>query len=126
LDEHDLAQPIAFGTDGVPVYFSTGGNDFYGSGRYSDVNNLPADVDLDVCNAAVQDDGTYIYYTTSEVPYVIGCHRTRVAEDIGMDVPPGPLFSRRAIQWAACRRTALYGKYRFNHRLGSLESSYLR
>ncbi len=88
LNEHDLAQPIAFGTDGVPVYFGTGGDDFYGSGRYNEVNNLPADVDLDDCNSALQDDGTYVYYTTSEVPYVIGCHRARVADDIGMDVPP--------------------------------------
>lgn len=74
LDSHDLSRPIAFGLDGAPIFYGTGGTDYYGRGRYNNINNLPND-ELDECNALLQEDGSYIHYTTAEAPYFIGCYR---------------------------------------------------
>lgn len=87
LDDHALSTPLAYGLDGVPIYFGTGGTDYYGSGRYNDLDNLP-DGGLDDCNAHSNEDGTYVYYTTKEPPYTIGCHRAHV--DLSLQIEPRP------------------------------------
>jgi len=91
LDIHDLSKPIAFSLDGAPIYFGTGGNDYYGDGRYSTINNLP-ETDLDKCNAWQLEDGSYVYYTTADPPYVIGCHRAEF--DSRLQIEPRPLTGR--------------------------------
>jgi hypothetical protein len=73
LDHHDLTLPIAFSLGGVPIYYGTGADDYYGGGRFNDINTLPSQP-LDECNALRLDDGSYVYYTTNKPPYVIGCH----------------------------------------------------
>lgn len=85
LDEHDLAQPIAFTLGGAFIYYGTGADDYYGEGRYSDINNLP-DLPLDECNAVQNEDGSYTYYTTAQPPYVVGCHHAAV--DWRMQIEP--------------------------------------
>lgn len=89
LGEHDLSEPIAFGLDGIPIYFGTGGDDYYGRGRYSDVNNLPnqSSDSLDLCNAYRLEDGRYVYYTTAEPPYMIGCHRADFDRQRQINIP---------------------------------------
>lgn len=91
LDNHDFANPIAYGLDGIPVYYGTGGTDYYGGGRYNNLNYLPAQA-LDECNALFKDDGTYEYYTTADPPYTIGCHRGAV--DLSLQITPGPYSGR--------------------------------
>jgi len=91
LNDMDISDPIAFGLDGVPIYFGTGGSDFFGSGLYSDLDNLPAS-DLDECNAYQLEDSSYVYYTTKEPPYVIGCHRAHF--DSSLQIEPRPLRGR--------------------------------
>lgn len=91
LDNHELTLPIAYGLDGIPMYFGTGGTDYYGSGRFNDVNNLP-ESDLDECNAVQLEDGSYVYYTTDDAPYTIGCHRGYVDESLRIE--PRPLTGR--------------------------------
>jgi hypothetical protein len=91
LNDMDISQPIAFGLDGVPIYFGTGGSDFFGSGIYSEFDNLP-DGDLDECNAYQLEDGSYVYYTTKEPPYVLGCHRAHF--DSSLQIEPRPLDGR--------------------------------
>jgi|GEM_PF-2212259 len=95
LDEHDLAQPIAFGLDGAPVYYGEGGTDYYGWGKYNDWNNFPDNIDLsnlDECNAYQKDDGSYIHYTTKQPPYVIGCHHAFF--DSSLQIEPRPMDGR--------------------------------
>ncbi len=90
LNRHDLSQPIAYGLDGVAVYYGTGGTDFYGQGRYNEVNNFPDGVsasDLDECNALMLDDGTYVHYTSTTAPYYIGCHRASVDASLNNQNP---------------------------------------
>lgn len=87
LDHFHPDQPIAYGLDGIPIYFGTGGTDQYGGGRYNTLNNLPRG-ELDLCNAYDNGDGTYRYYTTSTPPYVIGCHRAYVDPALAINVPP--------------------------------------
>ena len=77
LDDHDLDLPIGFTLGGAQIFYGTGADDYYGDGRYSDINNLP-DESLDECNAIQLADGSYIYYTTSEPPYIVGCHHEAV------------------------------------------------
>jgi hypothetical protein len=91
LGEHDLTQPVAYGLDGVPIYFGTGGTDFYGSGLYNDINNLPAG-ELTVCNGYQLPDGTYVYYTTDDAPYTIGCFHAEF--DASRQIEPRPLAGR--------------------------------
>jgi hypothetical protein len=88
LEQLDVEDPIAFGLDGVPIYFGTGGDDFYGEGRYSDLDNLP-DEPLDMCNALDEGDGTWSHYTTREPPYMVGCHHASIADDA--QIEPSPL-----------------------------------
>ncbi|NKB65624.1 MAG: YHYH protein [Candidatus Latescibacteria bacterium] len=87
LDDHDLDQPLAWGLDGAPIYFGTGGDQFYGQGQYNHLNRLP-DEPLDLCNAVQQGDG-YIHYTTAEPPYIVGCHHGVV--DPSRQIEPRPM-----------------------------------
>ncbi|PCJ36728.1 MAG: hypothetical protein COA99_13110 [Moraxellaceae bacterium] len=104
LDTHDLSQPVAYMFDGIPLYFGTGGgapiegdSDVnYGGGRYTDLDYRPAAVragtaSLDACNAYdVHGDGSeYVYYTTKERPYTIGCFRGE-ADQINSPQQPPP------------------------------------
>jgi hypothetical protein len=91
LDQHDLEKPIVYGLDGIPLFFGTGGTDYYGSGRYNDVDNLP-DQELDECNALQQEDGSYVYFTTNDAPYTIGCHRGHI--DSSLQIEPRPFNGR--------------------------------
>lgn len=91
LENFDLSHPIAFGLDGIPIYFGTGGTDFYGNGGYNDLDNLP-NQELDECNGHEQDDGTYVYYTTNDAPYMIGCHKAHF--DSSLQIEPRPLNGR--------------------------------
>jgi len=77
LENQELRQPIAFSLDGAPIYYGTGGTDYYGGGRFNDWNNLPegSAETLDFCNAYQQSDDSFAYHTTAEQPYVLGCHR---------------------------------------------------
>ncbi len=88
LDEHDLSQPIAYGLDGTPIYFGTGGTDYYGGGRFNDLDNLP-DAPLDLCNALELERGGYAHFTTAEPPYLIGCHHGYA--DPGLRIEPRPM-----------------------------------
>lgn len=91
LDEHDLSLPIGFGLDGAPLFYGTGGTDYFGSGRYNDIDNLPAQ-SLDECNAVQLDDGSYAHYTTTDAPYTIGCHHAYA--DAGLRIEPSPIPGR--------------------------------
>lgn len=87
-DDHDLSLPIAFGLDGAPVYYGTGGTEYYGFGHFDDIDLLPAEP-LDECNAIQLEDGSWIHYTTSTPPYVIGCHHGYV--DPSLQIEPRPM-----------------------------------
>lgn len=99
MDVHDPSQPIAYALDGIPVYFGQGGGTLegtphasttskrvtatnYGAGHYEHLDYRPSDVidgtnPLNECNAYdINGDGAtsgYVYYTTKEAPYSIGC-----------------------------------------------------
>ncbi len=98
MDVQDPSKPIAYMLDGLPLYFGqSGGTVFdnenvpttsnitetnYGAGRYEHLDYRPADVidgsnPLNECNAYdVNGDGDvsgYVYYTTKDTPYTIGC-----------------------------------------------------
>ena len=90
LDEHDLDMPIAYGLDGIPIYYGSGGTDYYGSARYNDINLIDEQT-LDLCNAKTDSAGDYRYYTTNSPPYLLGCHRGRVDPSLQINVPPFPL-----------------------------------
>ena len=95
LDDHDLTQPIAFGLDGAPVYVGEAGNDYYGNGRFNNLNNFPANLtkeDLDECNAVMGDDGSYTHYSTKTPPYLIGCHHAPF--DTALQIEPAPMNGR--------------------------------
>ena len=77
LDEHDLTKPIAISLGGVNIFFGTGGTDYYGEGRYNDINNLP-DGELTECNGYQLEDGTFVYYTTQAPPYILGCFHEQI------------------------------------------------
>jgi hypothetical protein len=91
VEKRALDKPIAFGLDGVPIYFGTGGNDYFGRGRVSRINNLPRGR-LDECNAVRRSDGSYVHFTTKQPPYIIGCHHARV--DRRLAIEPRPLRGR--------------------------------
>ena len=91
LDGHDLSLPIAFGLDGTPVYFGEGGDDYFGRGRYSDIDNLPSGT-LDDCNAILNSADEYEHYTTKTPPYVIGCHHGTF--DSATQIEPRPMTNR--------------------------------
>ena len=88
MDSHDVSQPLAYMFDGIPLYFGTGGGVYttdgtdYGAGRYAHLDYRPSLVKdgtrpLDDCNAYdVNGDGSeYVYYSSTEAPYSIGCFR---------------------------------------------------
>lgn len=82
-----LNLPIAVSLGGIPIFFGTGGTDFYGRGRTSKLDNLP-NLALDSCNGLRLDDGSYVYYTTKTPPYVIGCHHAHLRPNANIDVRP--------------------------------------
>ena len=92
LDIHDLAFPIAFSLDGIPIYYGTGGTNYYGQGRYNAINNLPQKP-LDDCNFVTMPNGEQRYYTTAIPPYIQGCHRAYFDESL--QIEPGVLKERR-------------------------------
>jgi len=77
LDHHDLDQPIGYTLGGGKIFYGTGADDYFGEGQYNDINNLPAEP-LDECNGLQLADGSYVYYTTHEPPYTIGCYHEEV------------------------------------------------
>ena len=98
MDVHDPSKPIAYMTDGIPMYFGEGGgtiestlhaqtasvvtNTNFGAGLYEHLDYRPSDVKngdnpLNACNAYdINSDGAvsgYVYYSTKEAPYSIAC-----------------------------------------------------
>ena len=88
LDIHDVSYPIAFSLDGLPIYFGTGGDDYYGKGRYSSLNHLPgkSSENLGLCNDYQNENGSWMYFTTKEYPYVLGCHRASFDSETQINV----------------------------------------
>ncbi len=86
LDTNHLDRPIGYGLDGIPIYFGTGGTDFFGDGKFNGVNKLPGK--LDDCNGFKKADGTIAYYTTKEPPYVLGCNLAYADPALQINVPP--------------------------------------
>ena len=100
MDTHNPSEPVAWMFDGIPLYFGTGGGIMttngtnYGSGRYTNLNYLPQAVQngsasLDECNAYdLHGDGSeYVYYTTTNAPYTIGCYRAQASQSGSVDGP---------------------------------------
>ncbi|MBV1883126.1 MAG: YHYH protein [Pseudomonadales bacterium] len=112
MDVHDPSKPIAYMTDGIPLYFGQGGGTItetthgvsadasgnfvtemnYGGGLYEHLDYRPSDVidgsnPLNDCNAYdLNADGAtsgYVYYTTKDAPYTIGCYMGEQLEDVG-------------------------------------------
>lgn len=106
LDGHDVSLPIAYGLDGVPIYYGEGGDDYYGSGRFNDLDYLP-DEALDECNALVDDNGDISHFTTKSPPYMIGCHRAAI--DPGLQIEPS-VFPNRPQRTAVPAGAGLYGE----------------
>lgn len=112
MDTHDPSKPLAYMFDGLPLYYGTAGGQQtsagtdYGAGRYTDLNYLPESVQrgkesLDECNAYdLKGDGSeYVYYTTQEAPYTIGCYRAQA--DQAASVPGGEHWTkRRDLAWS--------------------------
>ena len=103
MDVHDPSKPVAYMTDGIPLYFGQAGGSLdqtdaatsvaystptnYGAGLYDHLDYRPSDVKdgtnpLNACNAYdINSDGPvsgYAYYTTKEAPYSIGCYQGNV------------------------------------------------
>jgi hypothetical protein len=87
LVDHDVQQPIGFGLDGAPIFFGTGGTDYYGSGQFNSVDNLPKDGKLDDCNAIAEQDG-WVHYTTVTPPYLVGCHHGQIEPNAQIEPRP--------------------------------------
>ena len=85
LDHHHLDQPIGYTLGGAEIFYGAGADDYYGEGRYNHINNLPAEP-LDECNGLRLADGSYVYYTTHEPPYTIGCYHEEV--DWALQIEP--------------------------------------
>ncbi|GLX79040.1 hypothetical protein tinsulaeT_23800 [Thalassotalea insulae] len=88
MDTHDPSKPLGYMFDGIPLYFGTGGGQLtsdgvnYGGGRYTDLDYRPHNVKtgdraLDECNGYdLHGDGSeYVYYSSTDAPYTIGCYR---------------------------------------------------
>jgi YHYH protein len=86
VDVKHLDRPIGYGIDGVPIYYGTGGTDFFGDGKLNAINNVPGK--LDACNGFTKPDGGYAYYTTKEHPYTLGCHFAVANTELQINVPP--------------------------------------
>ena len=101
MDVHDASKPIAYMSDGIPLYFGEGGGSLentphgqavgsaattlnYGGGLYEHLSFLPTDRALNACNAYdINGDGAtsgYVYYTTKAAPYTIGCYMGETAD----------------------------------------------
>lgn len=112
MDVHNPSKPIAYMTDGIPLYYGQGGgtvittahgieaanNSFfvtdinYGGGLYEHLDYRPSDVidgsnPLNECNAYdINGDGAtsgYVYYTSKDAPYTIGCYMGEPLADVG-------------------------------------------
>ena len=112
MDTHDPSLPLAYMFDGIPLYFGTAGGVLttdgtdYGAGRYDELNYLPSDVQdgsnpLDECNAYdINGDGSeYIYYSSSDAPYSIGCFRG-VADQAGTAYTYPQWSEDRDLSWS--------------------------
>jgi len=112
MDTHDPSLPLAYMFDGIPLYFGTAGGVLttngtnYGGGRYSDLNYLPQDVKtnsnpLDECNAYdINGDGSeYVYYSSADAPYSIGCFRG-VADQAGTAYSYPRWDEERSLNWS--------------------------
>lgn len=112
MDSHDPSQPLAYMFDGLPLYFGTaggvltqGGTD-YGGGRYAELDYRPQKVKtgerpLDECNAYdLHGDGSeYVYYSSADAPYSIGCYRALA--DQTASVSGGPHWTQeRDLSWS--------------------------
>lgn len=86
VDPAHIDRPIGYALDGVPIYYGTGGTDFFGEGKLNAINNLPGK--LDDCNGFTKPDGSYAYYTTKEHPYTLGCNAAEVDQSLQINVPP--------------------------------------
>ncbi len=86
VDVNHLDRPIGYGIDGVPIYFGTGGTDFFGDGKLNTINKLPGK--LDDCNGFRKPDGSYAYYTTKDHPYTLGCNMAYADPGLQINVPP--------------------------------------
>lgn len=98
MDVHDPSKPVAYMSDGIPLYFGQAGGTIentehalsvanptdtnFGANLYDHLDFRPSDVKdgsnpLNECNAYdLNNDGDksgYIYYTTKDAPYAIGC-----------------------------------------------------
>ncbi|UVW34028.1 hypothetical protein NYF23_08255 [SAR92 clade bacterium H455] len=98
MDVHDPSKPVAYMTDGIPLYYGEAGGTIedtlhaqsarsvtdtnFGAGLYEHLNFSPSDVKdgsnpLNECNAYdINGDGAvsgYAYYSTKDAPYSIGC-----------------------------------------------------
>ncbi len=103
MDVHDPSKPLAYMSDGIPLYFGQAGGVFsgdattrgiffltptnYGAGQYDHLDYRPSDVinatkPLNACNAYdINGDGAtsgYAYYTSKEAPYTAGCYQGTV------------------------------------------------
>ncbi len=86
VDVKHIDRPIGYGLDGVPIYYGTGGTDFFGDGKLNAINNVPGK--LDDCNGFTKPDGSYAYYTTKEHPYTLGCNFAVADLSLQINVPP--------------------------------------
>ncbi len=86
VDVNHLGRPIGYGLDGIPIYFGSGGTDFFGDGKLNAINNVPGK--LDDCNGFTKPDGSYAYYTTKEHPYTLGCNAASADLNLQINVPP--------------------------------------
>ena len=105
MDVHDPSKPVAYMTDGIPLYYGEAGGTIedtlhaqtartvtdnnFGAGLYEHLNYSPSDVidgsnPLNECNAYdINGDGAvsgYAYYSTKDAPYSIGCFMGEVLE----------------------------------------------
>ena len=103
MDIHDPSKPIAYMTDGIPLYYGEAGGTIeetlhaqtaksvtdtnYGAGLYEHLSYFPSDTKtgsnpLNDCNAYdINSDGAesgYVYYSTKDAPYSIGCFMGKV------------------------------------------------
>jgi len=112
MDSHDPSLPLAYMFDGIPLYFGTAGGVLttdgtdYGAGRYDELDYRPSDVKdgsnpLDECNAYdIHGDGSeYIYYSSSDAPYSIGCFRG-VADQAGTAYTYPQWSDDRDLSWS--------------------------
>ena len=111
MDVHDPSKPVAYMTDGIPLYYGEAGGTIedtlhaqtarsvtetnFGAGLYEHLSYFPSDVKdgsnpLNDCNAYdINGDGAesgYAYYTTKDAPYSIGCFMGEVL-DSGTNAP---------------------------------------